>query len=88
MPSAEALDALRSALEEYLISGGKTPSLQPALRRIAQEARQKKIHAEQLLIALKDVWFALPQVTRTPNDRQNELLQRVVTFCIREYYST
>ena len=37
MPSAEALDALRSALEEYLISGGKTPSLQPALRRIAQE---------------------------------------------------
>jgi len=88
MPSAEALDALRSALEDYLTSGGEAASLQPALRRIAQEARQKKIHAEQLLIVLKDVWFALPQIARTPNDRQNELLQRLVTFCIREYYST
>jgi hemoglobin-like flavoprotein len=88
MPSAEALNALRSALEQYLTSGGETTSLQPALRRIAQEAREKKIHAEQLLIVLKDVWFALPQIARTPNERQSELLQRVVTFCIREYYST
>jgi len=87
-PSAEALDALRSALEEYLTNGGETPSLQAALRRIALEARQKKIHAEQLLIVLKDVWFALPQVSRTPNEQQAAMLQRVVTFCIRTYYST
>jgi len=86
-PSAEALSALRSALEEYLTTSGETPSLQPALRRIALEARQQKIHAEQLLIVLKDVWFELPQIARTPNEKQNELLQRVVTFCIREYYS-
>jgi hypothetical protein len=87
-PSAESVEALRSALEEYLAGGEETAALRPALRRIAVEAREKKIHAEQLLIVLKDVWFALPQIGPMVNEKQNAMLQRVVTLCIREYYSS
>ena len=86
--SAESVDALRSALEEYLSNGHEIASLQPTLRRIAVEAREKKIHAEQLLVLLKDVWFALPQMGRLGSEPQHLLLQRVITLCIREYYST
>jgi hypothetical protein len=86
--SAESVDALRSALEEYLVSGQEPTSLRPALRRIAVEARAKKIHAEQLLIVLKDVWYALPQMGRAGSEPQNIMLQRIITLCIREYYST
>jgi hypothetical protein len=87
--SAESVDALRSALEEFLASGREIASLQPTLRRIAVEARTKKILAEQLLVLLKDVWYALPQMGRAAgNEPQNILLQRVITLCIREYYSS
>jgi hypothetical protein len=86
--SAEAVEALRSALEEYLASGREIASLQPTLRSIAVEAREKKIHAEQLLVLLKDVWYALPQMGKPGGEPQNNLLQRVITLCIREYYST
>ena len=86
--SAQSVDALRSALEEYLASGREIASLQPTLRRIAVEAHEKKIHAEQLLVLLKDVWYALPQMGRAGTEPQNILLQRVITLCIREYYST
>jgi hypothetical protein len=86
--SAESVDALRSALEEYLANGNEVASLQPTLRRIAVEARERKIHAEQLLVLLKDVWFALPQIERVGTEPQRLLLQRVITLCIREYYST
>src|SRR5947208_2267850 len=71
--SAEAVDALRSALEEYLAGGREVASLQPTLRRIAVEAREKKIHAEQLLVLLKDVWYALPQMGTPGSEPQNVL---------------
>jgi hypothetical protein len=89
--SQATLDSLKVALQEYLLERRDTPtvSLQSVLRRIAAEAREKRIHAEQLLVSLKDVWFSLPDIGR-PHDAelQNRLLQRVVTLCIREYYST
>jgi len=43
---------------------------------------------EQLLVVLKDVWSSLPEVRSMTNTREQiNLLQRVVTMCIREYYS-
>jgi hypothetical protein len=86
--SASSVDALQNALNGYLASG-TTDALQPTLQRIAAEARDRRMHAEQLLVTLKDVWFALPQVMRAPgSEDQNKLLQRVVSLCIREYYNT
>ena len=86
--SAASVEGLESALRKYLADEQAISALQPALRVIAIEAREKKMQAEQLLIALKDVWFALPQIQQmTDTQRQSKLLQRVVTLCIREYYS-
>ena len=43
---------------------------------------------EQLLIVLKDIWSGLPEVRSMSDARaQTSLLQRVVTMCIKEYYS-
>jgi hypothetical protein len=87
--SQATIDALQAALQKYLVDTDQVTALQPALRRIASEAREKKMRAVMLLILLKDVWFALPQIRRMPEgEGQNRLLQRVVTLCIREYYST
>jgi hypothetical protein len=84
--STASVEGLRLALTRYLGSN-EASSLKTALREIAVEAREKKMHAEQLLIILKDVWFALPPLARSvEGDEQNRLLQRIVTLCIREYY--
>ena len=83
-----SVDALESALQKYLADTAEIATLQPALRRIAAEAREKKMPAEQLLVLLKDIWFRLPQVRKTPEgEKQTRMLQSVVTLCIREYYS-
>ena len=83
----ETLDALRASLREHLMAGS-SPALQACLLAMATEAREKSIPAEQVLIALKDVWAKLPEVrAMTDPKEQVRLLQRVVTMCIKEYYS-
>ena len=86
--STSSLEALQRVLQSYLASG-TADSLQPTLHVIAAEARQHNMHAEHLLVALKDVWYALPQViSESGSDAQHRMLQRVVSLCIREYYNT
>jgi hypothetical protein len=86
--SAASVALLESAVQKYLATPADESGLQPALRSIASEARERQMRAEELLLALKDVWYALPQVVAEKNsERQNKMLQRVVTLCIREYYS-
>ena len=83
-----SIDTLRVALRAYL-QDSKDPSiLQPSLLAIASEARTRDILPEQLLVVLKDVWSSLPEVRSMMNSREQiSLLQRVVTMCIKEYYS-
>jgi hypothetical protein len=86
--SAESVSELTAALERYSRSEADIAAIQPALRRVAEEARHKKVHAEQLLVLLKDVWFGLPAVKNAADaDGQHQLLQRIVTLSIREYYA-
>jgi hypothetical protein len=82
------LEDLRAALRQYLIDDGSSQQLRGVLLRMATEAREKAILPEHLLIALKDVWNALPEVRAMSEAAdQVRLLQRVVTMCIKEYYS-
>ena len=84
----DTIDAVRAALLEYLSNGSSSTAIQQALVRMASEARQKSILPEHLLVVLKDVWGALPEVrAMTDTGEQIRLLQRVVTMCIKEYYS-
>ncbi|HJQ19850.1 MAG TPA: hypothetical protein VJ867_05825 [Gemmatimonadaceae bacterium] len=84
---AASLNALSAALLRYLDDGEDGAPLQTALRAVATEARSKQIHAEQLLLILKEAWYALPAMRQREGDEQNRMLQRVVTLCIRQYYS-
>ena len=84
---AAALNALASALSKYLQDGNDGAPLKDALRSVAQQARERQMQAEHLLLQLKDVWYELPPIKRAPEGaEQNQMLQRVVTLCIREYY--
>lgn len=82
------VDAVRDALRPYLIDDSDPSALQRALLRMSAEAREKDMRAEQLLVSLKDIWHSLPEVrAMTDTAEQVRLLQRVVTMCIKEYYS-
>ena len=83
--SAEAVADLQRALDTY-VSDQQADGLQRCLQRTAVEARERKMHAEQLLLALKDVWYGLPHLQDKAGEEQTRLLQRVVSMCIREYY--
>lgn len=86
--SASTIAGLRQSLAKFLSNPSDSTGLDSALRTLTAEAREKQIHAEQLLVVLKEVWFGLPPIRSTPSgEPQNALLQRVITQCIREYYS-
>ena len=83
----DTIDAVRTALRQYLATGSSSV-LRSSLLRMASEAREMAMLPEHLLIVLKDVWNALPEVrAMTDASEQIRLLQRVVTMCIKEYYS-
>lgn len=87
MVSDATRDALRGSLDAYLSSGGSTDAVRHALHQFAAEGRERQIHAEHLLILLKELWYSLPATQRSRTaDEQNRLLQRVVTICIQAYY--
>jgi len=80
--------AVRDALRLYLADDANPGPLQQALLRMSHEARDKDMRAEHLLVLLKDTWSSLPEVRgMTDTTEQVRLLQRVVTMCIKEYYS-
>lgn len=84
----ETVAAVRDALRAYLRDSTDATPLQASLLMMATEARARAILPEQLLIVLKEVWNALPEVrSMTDTREQILLLQRVVTMCIKEYYS-
>ena len=86
----ETVDSVRRALEHYVQrpASEPAPELRTALHVLAKEAREKAVSPEQLLITLKGVWQALPEVEKARDyTEQTLILQRVVTICIKEYFA-
>jgi len=84
----ETIDELSAALVQYIDSPGGSDALRTSLHRVAAEAHDRAILPEQLLVILKDIWYSVPAVRDMDNSEdQVRLLQRLVTMCIREYYS-
>lgn len=82
------VDALRSALTRSVKQGNHAEDLRELLCKTADEARTKGIPAERLLVMLKDLWYALPEVANAPSGgAANTLLQELISRCIQEYYS-
>jgi len=93
MPSprleVDTVDALRAVMQRAVHRGDHGQELQEVLVRAATEAREKDIHAEQLLIFMKDLWHSLPDVRKAEDsDRQTELLQELISRCITQYYAS
>lgn len=92
MPSqrleAPTLDALRAVMQRAVRKGDHGMELQEVLARAATEAREKEMHAEQLLVIMKDLWHSLPDLRAADTDRQNELLQELISRCITQYYAS
>jgi hypothetical protein len=89
--AAETTESLRGALVRYLRASptGDSGGLRDALRAMASEARQKSILPEHVLVALKQIWFSLPEVhAMRESSEQARLLQRVVSMCIKEYFGS
>jgi hypothetical protein len=93
-PSGSTLDPamvaeLRAVLSRSVQIGDHGDELKGLLARAAADARAKGIHAEQLMLALKDVWYSLPQLSAHPvSDVQTRLLQQLIARCIQEYYAS
>jgi hypothetical protein len=93
-PHTTALDPavvaeLRAVLSRSVQAGNHGDDLKGMLSRAAADARQKGIQAEQLLLALKDIWYSLPQLATYPGtDVQTRLLQQLIARCIQEYYAS
>jgi hypothetical protein len=80
---------LRAALSRSVEIGNHGDELKLLLSRAATEARGKGIQAEQLLMALKEIWYSLPHLAVQPgHDTQTRLLQQLIARCIQEYYAT
>jgi hypothetical protein len=85
---ADTVDALRSVMQRAMQNGGHDQELQSVLARAAAEARDKKIHAEQLLVIMKELWFSLPDLkSADDSERQTKLLQELISRCITQYYA-
>lgn len=80
---------LRTALIEQLKRpDGPTQELSILLRKVGQEARDKDIRPEQLIIIFKQLWNSLAESLRPQNPDQYDLVrQRLVTLCIQAYYA-
>jgi hypothetical protein len=84
----QVVGSVREALRRYLADSGQSAPLREALVALAADARDKAMLPEQLLVILKDLWGGLTEVrAMTDVGEQVRLRQRVVTMCIREYYS-
>jgi hypothetical protein len=93
MPSprleAQTLDALRVVMQRAVHKGDHGIELQEVLARAASEAREKEMHAEQLLVIMKELWHSLPDLRGAGDtERQTELLQELISRCITQYYAT
>jgi hypothetical protein len=62
--------------------------LREVARMIAGDARTRGLRAEQMLVALKRDWPKLLEGRRAPPEGELHMLsERLVSFCIHEYYA-
>lgn len=87
--SESTLRSLQDAIAEQLRrSPTADDMLARAIRQMVAEARERTMRAEELIIAFKSVYDALPEPS-TPAVRaeQLRLREQVITAAIRAYYS-
>ena len=87
MPPEEALAKLRNSLAEWRSNRSMGPEQDELVTILCQSAKAAGWSSEQLVVAVKDVCSASPEISRltTTSEREN-FLARIVTACIKQYY--
>ena len=72
----------------YTVGGGYSlaSGLRDSMRRVCLLAHGRDVRPEQLLIMIKEAWFELPEPERILRNHSGDVLARVITLCIDEYY--
>lgn len=86
--SAETTAALRAAVVSHLQrrSDGEA-KLGKAVTAVVAEARERAMRPEELILAFKNLYDALPEPTSAvARAEQMQLRERLVTACIRAYF--
>ena len=81
-------DALRAAVIEQRYHGRMNGEVHSRLARACELARAHDLRAEQVIILLKKSWSMLPEAQRMTRTEANEVLSRVVSMCIAEYFTS
>lgn len=82
-----AFERLRVALVDVV--DGKTgyADLRAPVQQLCVFAHSEEMKAEELLVRFKEIWSNLPPLSGLPRGRQrNDLMARVATMCIEEFY--
>lgn len=80
---------LRRVLTRSVHAGAHGDELKALLSKAATDARTRGVQAEQLLVALKDMWYSLPALgDHSTEETRTKLLQQLISRCIQEYYAS
>jgi hypothetical protein len=91
-----SLPAARTALAAHLKASGVTGPSDPrdaqqarqAVRALCDDAHRCHLHAEQLLIVIKDAWREMPEArVGSGHVAPHDSLDRFISLCIEEYYA-
>ncbi len=87
--SRSVSEALRQGIAARLRSPvGSSPELREALRMACDEAKNRGLRAEQLIVMFRQTWNSLPEVqTLPPGPRRSDVLAEVITLCLASLYS-
>ena len=58
-----------------------------AAGQLCERAKAGGLHAEHVVIAIKEAWRYLPEARRWNRDQEAIVLTGVITLCINEFYS-
>jgi hypothetical protein len=84
---ALALSALSEAVRAVDASDDAHERTMQPLRSACARAREAGLHAEDLIVILKDVWRELPDVQKMERAESNNTLAHIVSSCIEEFYT-
>lgn len=75
---------MQEAARHYGVTGDEAP-LRDATRALAADAAARGLRAEELVIAFKQLWTTIPELS--PIRRHSRpVVDELVTLCIHEYY--
>ena len=80
--------ALHSVLQAHTRECATESELRRAIALVCRAARRERMRAEQVIVAVKQTWYSLPEVRELPSgDARAALLDRVVSLTIDEFYA-